>query len=76
MAIPRLTVVAVLAGAALLGWAMGGVSSVGQRLQAASPQPRLERFVTDRHRDQGAATGGRDARGGGAGHGGCDRWAL
>jgi hypothetical protein len=48
MALPRLSIVAVLCGALLLGWAMGGVTSVGQRLRTASPEPRLDRFVTDR----------------------------
>jgi hypothetical protein len=47
----RLPALAVLCGAALLGWSLGGVSSL-DRLEAAAPQRPLprEHFVVDRHR--------------------------
>jgi hypothetical protein len=47
MRLPSLAVIAVLCGAVLMGWALGGVASVDQRLQAVSPQP--QRFIVDHH---------------------------
>jgi hypothetical protein len=47
----RLPALAVVCGAALLGWSLGGVSTL-DRLEAATPQRPLprEHFVVDRDR--------------------------